>query len=107
MAKAEIIGRVGEIPVGKTKRFRCPLADVLIANVQGVYYAVSNVCTHEHELLSNGMLIGNQVVCPAHFAVFNLINGEVIRHPQGATIAPIKTFKVKVDNGDISVELED
>jgi len=104
--RLEIIGKAGEIPVGKMKRYICPFADVLVANVEGVYYAVSNTCSHAGELLSNGMLIGSQVICAAHYAVFNLANGEVIRHPEGATIAPLKTFKVKVENSEILIELD-
>jgi nitrite reductase/ring-hydroxylating ferredoxin subunit len=88
------------------KRHSCPLADVLVANAEGVHYAVSNICSHAREFLSNGMLIGRQVVCPAHYAVFDLADGRVIRHPEGATIAPIKTYRVRVENGRIAIELE-
>ncbi len=104
MPRFETIAKVQEIPARKMKRYRCPFADILIANVEGTYYAVSDTCTHESESLSNGMLSGSQVICAAHYAVFNLANGQVIRHPQGATIAPLKTFKVKVENSEILIE---
>ena len=107
MPKFEVIGDAGGIAPGKMKRHGCTLGDILVANVDGTYYAVSDVCSHASELLSNGMLVGNQVICPAHYAVFDLANGQVIRHPQGATIDPIRAFKVKVENGKISIEIEE
>jgi len=106
LPKFEVIGNAGEVPAGKKKRYRCGLADFLVANVDGVYYAMSNTCSHANELLSDGMLVGRQVVCPAHYAVFDVANGQVVRHPEGANIAPIKTYKVKVEDGRISIEIE-
>lgn len=75
--------------------------------MKGKYYAVSDICTHESESLSDGLLIGSQVICPAHYAVFDVVDGKVLRHPEGATIEPVKTFKVRIENDQVSVQLED
>ena len=38
--------------------------DVCIANVEGKYYAIGNVCTHEGGPLADGRLEGYEVECP-------------------------------------------
>ena len=42
--------------------------DILIANVGGRYYAVSNICTHEGAKLHEGKLNNNELICPCHGA---------------------------------------
>ena len=40
--------------------------EVLLANVDGAYYAIPNKCTHVGEPLAQGKLEGRIVTCPRH-----------------------------------------
>lgn len=56
---------------------------LLIANVNGTYYAIGDVCTHMGCNLSGGILTGDSVECPCHGSVFNVKTGAVVRGPAG------------------------
>ena len=45
---------------------------VLIANIDGKFYALNNVCPHSGGSLADGKLNGNVVTCPKHGAQFNV-----------------------------------
>ena len=44
---------------------------VCVANVEGKYYAIGNVCTHMGGPLAEGKLEGNVVECPWHGSTFS------------------------------------
>lgn len=64
------VAETSEIPLGQMKVFKSAEKQVLIANVNGVYYAIGNVCTHMGGDLSKGTLEGSIVTCPRHKAKF-------------------------------------
>jgi nitrite reductase/ring-hydroxylating ferredoxin subunit len=55
--------------------------EVLIANVDGKFYAISDRCGHMNALLSMGNLTGNTVTCPFHGAKFDVTNGKKLSEP--------------------------
>ena len=61
---------------GQMKAVKFGAEEVLLANVNGVYYAIGNVCTHEGGNLSKGTLQGNIVTCPKHKAQFDVTTGN-------------------------------
>ena len=58
------VAETSEIPLGRMKAVKLAEKEVLIANVNGVYYAIGNICTHSQGDLSKGTLEGNIVTCP-------------------------------------------
>jgi 3-phenylpropionate/trans-cinnamate dioxygenase ferredoxin subunit len=81
--------------------------EVLLANVDGSYYAIANKCTHAGGSLAKGSLDGSIVTCPRHGSQFDLKTGKKVR---GAKIGFIKmnvkdetSYKVKVEGTDILV----
>ncbi len=75
---------------------------IVISNLDGTYYAIGSKCTHMGCDLSRGNIEGERVICPCHGSIFNLRTGEVIRGPAGI---PEPSFKVKVENGELMVDL--
>jgi nitrite reductase/ring-hydroxylating ferredoxin subunit len=55
--------------------------EVLIANVSGKFYAISDRCRHMNALLSMGNLTGNIVTCHFHGAKFDVTNGKKLSEP--------------------------
>jgi nitrite reductase/ring-hydroxylating ferredoxin subunit len=83
MSKNEFVevGKVSEISVGKMKHIEVDGKEVLIANIGGKFYAISDRCGHMNALLSMGNLTGNTVTCPFHGAKFNVTNGKKLSEP--------------------------
>jgi len=81
--------------------------EVLLANVDGSYYAIANKCPHAGGSLVKGFLDGSIVTCPRHGSQFDLKTGQAVR---GAKIGFIKinvkdeaSYTIKVDGSDILV----
>jgi len=83
MSKNEFIevANVSEISDGKMKHVEVDGKEVLIANVGGKFYAISDRCGHMNALLSMGNLTGNTVTCPFHGAKFDVSTGRKLSEP--------------------------
>jgi nitrite reductase/ring-hydroxylating ferredoxin subunit len=75
------VGKVSEISDGKMKHVEVDGKEVLIANVGGKFYAISDRCGHMNALLSMGNLTGNTVTCPFHGAKFDVTTGKKLSEP--------------------------
>ena len=97
------IARRGELAPGKMKRVDHDGRRLLLANVDGKYYAADDTCTHEDASLSTGFLKGEIVKCPLHGSRFNLCTGQVLDDPADQNL---RTYPVRVDGDDILVCLD-
>ncbi len=72
--------------------------DVLIAvfNVDGKFYAIEDVCTHDGGELTGGRFEGCEVECPRHGARFDVTTGEALCAP---AFVPTAVFPVKLEDG--------
>lgn len=98
--------RKSEIQSGKAKSYQVGDVKIVVCNVEGNYFAVEDVCSHDDgELVSgDGILIENcQLQCPRHGARFDVRTGEAKKMP---AVAPIKTYEVKVVNNELEVEVD-
>lgn len=76
--------------------------EIALCFVGGQYYAVGNICTHQHVLLSDGFIGEGYIECPLHQGRFDLKSGC----PLGAPVTlPIPTYPVKVENGKVLIDL--
>ena len=83
------------IPENSIKPFEVSGERIAITNLNGEFYAIADVCTHDGGDLGEGEVVeGCCVECPRHGAKFDLKIGSVKALP--ATV-PIKTYEVKVE----------
>ena len=75
---------------------------VLIANVNGTYHAIGNVCTHMGCKLSEGTLTGDTVQCACHGSIFNVKTGSV---EQGPAASPEPSYSLRIDGDRILADL--
>jgi 3-phenylpropionate/trans-cinnamate dioxygenase ferredoxin subunit len=74
--------------------------DVAVFNLDGRYYAIENVCTHDGGVLTGGDVEGDAIVCPRHGARFSIRTGEVLSPP---AYEDVPTFPVRVEDGMVQV----
>jgi 3-phenylpropionate/trans-cinnamate dioxygenase ferredoxin subunit len=91
-----------EIPPGTTKRVVVDGVEVLLCNVDGDFYAVEDVCTHDGGPLDQGELEGCRIMCPRHGALFDVTTGQALTLP---AVIPLPTYPVTVDGDEVSVDV--
>src|SRR5215203_2399311 len=75
--------------------------NICVVNVEGKYYAIGSICTHEGGPLADGMLEGYEVECPWHGSKFDVRTGEVTNPPASE---PEPAYEVKVDGNNILIK---
>ena len=94
------VARVGELAPGEFRRIDVDGANIAVFNLDGGYYAIEDVCTHDGGQLTGGVVEGDQVVCPRHGARFCIRTGAALTAP---AYEPTATFPVRIENGEIQV----
>jgi len=87
--------RTADLPPGNIALVYVDDEPVAVYNVDGVFYATSDYCTHADGPMSDGELDGKNAICPWHDSCFDVTTGEVVRGPAKE---PLKTYKVEVDD---------
>jgi glycine betaine catabolism B len=77
--------------------------NICVANVEGKYYAIGSICTHEGGPLADGTLEGYEVECPWHNSKFDVRTGEVTSPPASE---PEPAYEVKVDGNSILIKTQ-
>lgn len=96
-----IVGATGELQPGACIRVEVPDGDELaVFNVDGEFYATENFCPHKGAPLSEGALCGHVIECGLHGWQFDVRSGECLTVNER-----IKSFKVKVEDGLVKIEL--
>jgi 3-phenylpropionate/trans-cinnamate dioxygenase ferredoxin subunit len=73
---------------------------VAVFNVDGAFYAIEDVCTHDGGTLTGGELERDEIVCPRHGARFSVKTGKVLTPP---AYEDVMTFPVRMDGGKVQV----
>jgi 3-phenylpropionate/trans-cinnamate dioxygenase ferredoxin component len=99
-----------ELPSNQVKKVVVEGHEILLANVNGSFYAIANRCTHLGGSLSNGNLEGTLIKCPRHGAQFDVTTGKAVGEAKLAFIKmkekDEKCYLVKVEGEDILVGIE-
>ena len=93
-----------EVPPGGKKLIEIDGRPIALFNVEGVFYAIDDVCTHDGGPLAEGNLAGCQIECPRHGARFDVRTGKPLCMP---AIEPVATHQVLFQGDDVLVLLED
>ena len=77
---------------------------VVLFHVDGAFYCLDDVCTHDGGPLCEGNLEGHQIACPRHGAKFDIHNGQALTMP--ATENTIG-HQVKVEGDVVYVKIDE
>jgi len=96
------VAEAASLTPGSMQQARADGKSILLVNVQGTIYALSNFCTHSRCYLHNGKLRGKVLICPCHFAEFDVTTGAMLALPAKE---PLPMYPVKMEGNDIFVAL--
>lgn len=102
MSKKFKVARVSDFKEGDKKRVLAGETPLMLALVEGKFFAVHDVCSHAKSSLTAGKLDGFKIQCAWHGATFDIRTGQVLALPAAI---PVKTYSVTIDGEDILVEI--
>jgi 3-phenylpropionate/trans-cinnamate dioxygenase ferredoxin subunit len=94
------VAPASEFPAGTWRSIDLEGSPVAVFNLDGTYYAIEDVCTHDGGTLTGGTLERDEIVCPRHGARFSIKTGEALTPPAYEHVA---TFPVRVQEGVVQV----
>lgn len=98
------VAKVDDIPDPGKLTLEVGDALVVLFHVDGQFYCLDDVCTHDGGPLGEGRLHDHAVACPRHGAQFDIRTGRPLTMP--ATVATL-THEVKVDGEDVYVRINE
>jgi len=96
------VATTDEIKPGERMVFEVGRHWVVVFNVDGNYYALRDLCTHDDGPLAEGRLDGCEIECPRHGARFDVRTGEVTAPP---AVRPVPNYTVRVVGSEIQIEV--
>lgn len=116
MAEFVEAGSIDDISSGEMREISVSGQEILLANIDGKYYAAANRCPHRGGKLSEGKLEGAIVTCPLHGSQFDLTSGKVVRWLKGSGVVSaigkiakhptdLETYRTQIENGKILVKI--
>jgi 3-phenylpropionate/trans-cinnamate dioxygenase ferredoxin subunit len=94
------VAKLEELPPGERRIVDIDAVQIAVFNLDGEFYAIEDVCTHDYAPLADAKLEGDEIICPRHGARFCIKTGAVTAPP---AYEPIPTFPVRVHQGMIQV----
>jgi naphthalene 1,2-dioxygenase system ferredoxin subunit len=104
MSKFVKVAKLEDIPNGEALQAEADGQTLALVQVDGTVYCVQDICTHEHAHLSEGFCEGFEIECPLHGSIFDVRTGEVKSLP---ATEDLKTYNVKVEDGEVLVEVDE
>ena len=95
------VAKTGDVPPGGMIVVAIDRERIMLANVDGEFYALRDMCGHRNAPLSRGKLDGCIVECPLHFAQFDVRSGKLI---DGPISADVPVYEVRVENGAVLIK---
>jgi nitrite reductase/ring-hydroxylating ferredoxin subunit len=93
--------KAGDVPPGGMIVVAIDRERIMLANVDGEFYALRDMCGHRNAPLSRGKLDGCIVECPLHFAQFDVRTGKLV---DGPISADVPVYEVRVENGAVLIK---
>jgi len=94
------VARVDGFAPGTHRTLDVDGTPVAVFNIDGAFFAIEDVCTHDGGPLAGGRVEGGQVVCPRHGARFCVRTGAALSAP---AYEPTACLPVRVVDGEVQV----
>jgi 3-phenylpropionate/trans-cinnamate dioxygenase ferredoxin component len=100
MTEFVTVATTDEIPAGERIVIEIERKWVAVFNVDGIYYAILDICSHDDGPLAEGELHGCVIECPRHGATFDITTGKVLSAP---ALVDVPKYEVRVQGNEIQV----
>ncbi len=97
-----LAGKTSDLAPGKMLKVESDGKAILVANMDGNYFAMDDICTHQGANLSEGTLDGSTVTCPWHGSTWDCKTGKLIAF--GTELKDLASYKVLVESDSVFVE---
>ncbi|MBP7281294.1 MAG: Rieske 2Fe-2S domain-containing protein [Leptospiraceae bacterium] len=98
------LAKLNEIKEGLIKVVETKYNRVGITKIGDKIIAFEDICTHDGEAISSGKIESGCVICPRHFAKFDLATGKALCMP---ATEDLPLFQTKISGEDVEVDIED
>ena len=95
------VAKICDVPVGGMTVVAIDRERIMLANADGQFFAMRDMCGHRNAPLSRGRLEGCIVECPLHFAQFDVRTGKLI---DGPISADVPVYEVRVEGDTVFVK---
>ncbi len=119
MANWQSLGPADLLSDGEMKEVKAGDAVILLARVDGTYYAAQGLCPHMRAHLARGTLSRFEVTCPAHGSRFDIRDGSAVAwvaslpgiaqkaarlfaKPEG-----LRTYPTRIQDGQVWIAIAD
>ncbi|WP_108610744.1 non-heme iron oxygenase ferredoxin subunit [Aminobacter sp. MSH1] len=89
---------IGELEIDDAITFRHAERTFAVYRTETGFYATDGICTHQHALLADGLVMDDIVECPLHQGRFDIRSGKAISSP---ACVNLQTYPVKEENGKV------
>jgi 3-phenylpropionate/trans-cinnamate dioxygenase ferredoxin subunit len=96
------VATVDEVPVNGSKLVEIEGIRIALFNLNGEFYAIEDVCTHDGGPLVEGEIVnGHEVRCPRHGARFDIRTGAALSMP---AFEPTIAYDVHIQGQEVWIE---
>ncbi len=100
----EKLAEISDIPKGTMLSCNLDGKNIAVCNVDGTFYGIEDVCTHDGAPLDQGTLQGNIITCPRHGASFDVTTGAALSMP---AVVPVKTIPLEIESEVIYAQTDE
>ena len=88
------VARTGDLGPNEIMYVEVGNDPVVLCNLDGEFFALNDICTHQDASLSDGEIVGDELECPLHGGAFDIRTGMPASFP---VVVPVETYEVRVD----------
>lgn len=96
------VASLEDLPNGERLFLDVDGQSIVLFNIAGQIYAISDVCTHDYGPLGDGDLEQYEIICPRHGARFDVRSGKVTALP---AVEDIAAYPVRIVDAHIEIGL--
>jgi 3-phenylpropionate/trans-cinnamate dioxygenase ferredoxin subunit len=97
----ERVASASDVPLNEVRVVECGGRSLALSNIEGEYYAIDNVCTHDGGPLGEGRVRNGCILCPRHGAAFDAKTGQVKSLP---AVKSVQAYEVRRDGDDLVID---
>jgi len=94
------VAKISDLSPGEVMYVEVGNDPVALINLDGEYFALNDMCTHQDASLSDGEVVGDEIECPMHGGAFEIRTGLPANFP---VVVPVETYAVKTEGDTVLV----